>query len=352
MKSILLSTLIAIATFIAVMVARRGPDAGPDLTDIARNLHSPDPKTRQAAVMALAGRSKPGEAQVAMRTLLTVVREDDPAIRVTIDRAISNMRDPQMIAWMTSDGLTFPERWTRYYAVRVLQTQKGAAAIPLLLPHLAENYWQVQLAILDVIEAAGGQAQAVESLAPLTSPGRNWRVRERAIRLLGQANTAAAARSLFSQALPPSDKPRDVDAELTVENALAAMSDKEARAFVENQIGTAGDPVRRLLAIRAAGRAGGPELFGKLKAIVEDASVAQPVRISALRAAVQSGGEEGVKLALAQLDGADGAVRLEAAYVLGEVPLAEGQKLELRGRMEKEQDWRVKQALGVAAGGN
>jgi len=59
-----------------------------------------------------------------------------------------------------------------------------------------------------------------------------------------------------------------------------------------------------------------------------------------------------VKLALAQLDGADGAVRLEAAYVLGEVPLAEGQKLELRGRMEKEQDWRVKQALGVAAGGN
>lgn len=344
MKSLAASLVVAALTIGAVVALRKSSGAGPDHSAVYARMFDPSPAVRKAAVTEMFAKGD----LVSTRALLTVAREEDADVRSTLDHAILTTSRKDSVAWLTGDALTYPDRWTRYYAVRVTSGQRGPEAIPLLLPHLADNYWQVQIAILDAIQQAGAAASAIDALAQAAAPGRNFEVRMRAISLLGDANSAVAARALLEKALPAPGQPADGEAERAVEEALARMTDGEAMKVVAESLGSS-DLSRKLLAVKILGRGKSLEHLGKLQAIGTDASAPTPLRIAAIRAVVCAGAEEGVAFALKVLDSNEPALRLEAAYALSDVKLTPEAKASVKERAGKEQDWRVKQALQIAS---
>lgn len=344
MKPLAASLVVAILTISAIVALRKSSGAGPDYTEVYGRMFDPSPAVRKAAVTEMFAKGD----LVSTRALLTVAREEDADVRSTLDHAILTTSKKESVAWLTGEGLTYPDRWTRYYAVRVLSAQKGAEAIPILLPLLPENYWQVQIAILDAIQQAGAAGAATEALAQTASPGHNFEVRVRAISLLGDANSPVAARALLEKALPAPGQPNDGEAERAVEEALCRMTDGEAMKVVAESLGSSDLP-RKLLAVKVLGRGKSAEQLAKLQTIGMDASAPTPLRIAAIRAVVCAGAEEGVGFALKVLDGSEASLRLEAAYALSDVKLSPEAKASMKARAEKEQDWRVKQALLIAS---
>jgi HEAT repeat protein len=345
MKSLLAAAVVAACTIGAVVFVRKSAASYPDYGDINARLYDPTPATRQAA-----GTEMFTKADLAStRALLSVAREGDPNVLSNLNFALLQTSNKQSVEWLTSEALTYPERWVRYYAVRILWREQGKDALPRLLPLLADNYWQVQIAILDVLAESGELSQACDALGAASAPGKNWEVRSRAIRLLGLANSAPAARALLDKALANTNGAADTEAERAVEEALSGMTDADALKLVaEGLAGT--DLVRKLLAVKVLGRAKSADAVAKLKEIAGDASAATPLRIAAIRSLVVAGGEDGVAFAIKALDGGEAAIRLEAAYGLSEATLSPAQKDAVKALAAKEQDWRVKQALQIAAG--
>ncbi|MEK7467556.1 MAG: hypothetical protein AAB074_09105 [Planctomycetota bacterium] len=345
LKSLVASAVVAACTIGGIVAVRKSSPAYPDYSLLNARLHDPNPAVRQATVTEMFQKAD----LAATRALLSVARENDSTVLGNLNFALLSTRNKPSVDWLTSEGLTFPERWTRYYAVRILWREENTAALPRLLPLLADNYWQVQVAILDALAESGDLSQAGEPLGAAASPGKNWEVRSRAIRLLGQANSAAAARTLLEKALPPTTGPAESEAERAVEEALSGMTDADAlKVVAEGLTGT--DLTRKLLAVKVLGRAKSSDAVAKFKEIAGDATAATPLRIAAIRALVLAGGEEGVSSTIKAMDGGEAAIRLEAAYALSEATLSPAQKDEVKALAAKEQDWRVKQALQIAAG--
>ncbi|MCE9584907.1 MAG: HEAT repeat domain-containing protein [Planctomycetes bacterium] len=345
LKSLLAAAVIAALTLGGMALLKNRAPSLPDYSEAGRRLHDPSASVRKAAVSEVFGKAD----LAATRTLLSIARDEDPGVRGTLDNALLQTRDKTSLDWLATDGLTFPERWTRYYAVRILSRQLRNEALPKLLPLLAQNYWQVQIAILDAVAESGELAGATEALGAAAAPGQKWEVRERAIRLLGEANTAQAAGALLEKALPPVGQPPDAEAERAVENALATMKDAEALKFVAQGLGST-DAGRKLLAVKVLGLALHTESVAKFKEFAADTAAPTPLRVAALRAAVQAGAEDGVTFAFKVLDGNEPSLRLEAAYALTEASLSPEAKASVKSRAERESDWRVKEALGIATG--
>ncbi len=344
-KSLAAAAIVAACTVGGVLHARKSSSTFPDYGAINAQLYDPSPAVRKAAVSDMYMKGN----LTSTRALLTVAREEDADVHSTLDHALLSTREKAAQEWLTTEGLTFPDRWTRYYAVRVLSAQKGAEAVPSLLPLLAENFWQVQIAILDAIAESGAVAQAADALAAASAPGKNWKVRTRAIRLLGDANSVAAAKGLLEKALPAAGAPTDPEAERAVEEALSRMTDAQALKVVAEGMGSP-DVGRKLLSVKVLGRAKSVEAVGKLKEIGLDAGAPTPLRVAAIRAVVAAGGDDGIAFATGILDGGEAALRLEAAYALSEAELPPAAKEDMKARAAKEQDWRVKQALLIAGG--
>jgi len=345
LKSLVASAVVAACTIGGIVAVRKASPAYPDYGEINALLYDPSPTVRKDAVTAMYQKADLG----ATRALLSVARENDPLVLGNLNYALLSTRDKSSLDWLTTEGLVFPERWTRYYAVRTVWKHQGTEALARLIPLLADNYWQVQIAILDALTEAGDLSQANEALGAAASPGKNWEVRARAIRLLGRANSAAAARALLDKALPPATSPSDPEAERAVEEALSGMTDADSLKVVAEGLGST-DLRRKLLATKVLGRAKGAESIAKLKEIGGDAAAPTPLRIAAIRAVLLAGGEDGAAFAIKALDGGEAAIRLETAYALAETALSPAQKEEVKVLAGKETDWRVKQALQIAAG--
>ena len=151
------------------------------------------------------------------------------------------------------------------------------------------------------------------------------------------------------KALPPVTGPAETEAERAVEEALSGMTDADALKIVAEGL-TGTDLARKLLAVKVLGRSKSAEAVAKFKEISADAAAPTPLRIAAIRALVLAGGEDGVASAIKAMEGGEAAIRLEAAYALSEATLSPAQKDEVKALAGKEQDWRVKQALQIAAG--
>lgn len=344
-KSLVAAVLVAAGTVGGIQFTRSASTSFPDYSEIYARLYDPSPAVRKAAVSEMYMKGN----LTSTRALLTVAREEDSDVHSTLDHALLSTREKAAQEWLTTEGLTYPDRWTRYYAVRVLFAQKQAEAIPTLLPLLADNFWQVQIAILDAVAEAGAVASAAEALGAVSAPGKNWKVRTRAIRLLGDANSAAAARALLEKALPAVGAAADSEAERAVEEALSRMTDAEALKVVAEGLNSA-ELGRKLLSVKVLGRAKNTAAVAKLKEIGADAAAPTPLRVAAIRAVVMAGGDDGVAYATKILDGGEAALRLEAAYALSEADLPPAARADMKARAEKEQDWRVKQALLIAGG--
>lgn len=342
MKTIGLVLVIAAITAGAAFAVRKKSTTQADFTEQFNQLHDGNWTNRRTAANDLAARQKPGT----VRALLTATRDDQPEVRIVVDRALQSVRDPQTLEWLMSEGLTFPDRWVRYYAVRAVAAKKGPQAVDALLPHLAKNYWQVQLAIVEAVAPYRTPA-VTAAVAAAAAPGRHWEVRAEAIRVLGAANTADAANQLLNVAAPASDQDPDPTAEWAVEEALASMG-ADALAYVADQMSLNKDPARRLLAIKAIGRTKHAAALPELRKIVGDKDAPQPARIAALRAAILACGAEGGQFALDTMPNEDVPFRLEAAGAFAEAELSEPLIAGIRALAEREQNWRVKQALQVA----
>ncbi|MBI2922067.1 MAG: HEAT repeat domain-containing protein [Planctomycetes bacterium] len=342
MKTFGLVVIIAAVTAGIILFLRKGSEVQTDHSELLSQLHDPNWTVRRTAANELAARQKPA----AFRALLTATREEQPEVRVVIDRALQSARDPQTLEWLTTQGLKFPDRWTRYYAVKTVAARKGAQSVDLLLPLLGKNYWQVQLAILQAIEQNRTPA-VTNAVAAVAGPGNHWQVRQEAIRHLGAANTADAARFLLTSAAPASDQDPDPTTEWAVEEALSSMSGPALDAIAD-EISRNPDPARRLLAIKAVGRAKHEPALAELKKAFSDKSTPQPARIAAIRAAIVAGRKAGADFGIDSLSSEEVPVRLEAAYALAEVDLDEPQITAIRELIAKEQNWRVRQALQIA----
>ncbi|KAF0243260.1 MAG: hypothetical protein FD180_3487 [Planctomycetota bacterium] len=345
LKSLVASAVVAACTIGGIVAVRQASPAYPDYGAINARLYDPSPAARKEAVTEMFQKAD----LPATRALLSVARENDPVVLGNLDFALLSTRDKSSLDWLTTEGLTYPERWTRYYAVRTLWKQQGREALPRLLPLLAENYWQVQIAILDVLAESEDFSQATDALGAAASPGKNWEVRARAIRLLGRTNSASAARALLDKALPSATGPPDPEADRAVEEALSSMTDPESLKVVAEGLGSS-DLSRKLLAAKVLGRAKSAESIAKLKEFGTDAAAPTPLRIAAIRAVLLAGGEDGAAYAIKALNGGEAAIRLETAYALAETALSPAQKEEVKVLAGKETDWRVKQALQIAAG--
>lgn len=342
MKTLGLVVIIAAVTAGVVLFLRKGSEVQVDHSELLSQLHDPNWTVRRTAANELAARQKPAT----FRALLTATREEQPEVRVVIDRALVSVRDPETIEWLTTQGLKYPDRWTRYYAVKAVAARKGAQGVDLLLPLLAKNYWQVQVAILQAAETYRTPA-VTAAAASVAAPGNHWQVRQAAIRLLGAVNSADAARALLTSAAPASDQEPDPTTEWAVEEALSSMSGP-ALDVVVDEITRNPDPARKLLAIKAVGRAKHEPALPELKKAFADKSTPQPTRIAAVRAAIVAGRKAGADFGVECLGGDEVPVRLEAAYALSEVDLDEPQITAIRELIAKEQNWRVRQALQIA----
>jgi HEAT repeat protein len=341
MKTLLLVLGIAGATVWGVLALKPSIDVDQDLSALSRQLRDPDPRQRQAAATELGSRG----GTPALLTLACAVREDSPSVRAILDNALREPRDPKARQWLVASGLDSPDRWVRYYAVRAVRVEKKAEAAAVLLPRLKDNFWQVQIAILEAVEAQR-PPEAVPVLGGLLHETMHWQVRAEAMRLLGEHNSPAAVEQLLNAI--PAEGQADPHAGNALEAALGGMTAEPALSALAAQVDAASEH-RKLAAIRALGRARHAGSAAKLRAISADAGASKDLRIAALRAAIAAGGEEGLGAGMDRLSDADAVLRLEAAYALSEAALPPDRIREIEALAAKETDWRVKQAMKIAA---
>ncbi|MBI3273369.1 MAG: HEAT repeat domain-containing protein [Planctomycetes bacterium] len=296
-------------------LTRQGAGGGGEsLAALQTKLLLPDPAARAEAIRELA--KQPGPLQT--RLVLSAAGDADEGVRLALEQALVGMTDPEAREWLAKEGLRFPDRWVRYYSALGLAFCRGREAIPLLLPELRENWWEVRWGIVQAIDRVADastpdQPEVREALLPLLAPGTPPRLRLAALQLLAKGTGQALVDALLEVARK-ADPVEDGAFLAAAEDALGLLRKGTDALAVRAEQADAPAPLRSL-ALRALGRAGTEANLPALLAILQK-DPSEDLRVDALWSATSLGGKGLAEALLPILRTGSDRLRREAAGAL------------------------------------